>query len=473
MFSAPKSLLGDLDTEATAALITAAADIALIIDDTGIIRDLACSSEELALSLEGQESWLGRAWMTTVLKDSRPKVESILREASAKAEPRWRHLNQLAWNGDGIPILFAAMQVGAQGRIVVFGRDLRPVAALQQRLVEAQQAMEREYSRLRYAETRYRLLFQMASEPVLVVDSASLRIVEANPPARQLFGGGRQAVGLPLADIFHAEGMEAVQSLLATVRSSGKGDEVRARLATGDGHVLVSGSMFRQENSSQFLLRLAAPQADSNDIVLAPAKARLLKLVEGAPDAFVVTGPEGRIFTANAAFLELAEMGSEEQVQGEQLDRWLGRPGVDVDVLMANLRQRGSVRLFATTFRGEFGASAQVEISAVSVMNAGQPCFGFAIRDVGPRLSAEPRTALPPTRSVEQLTELIGRVPLKDLVREATDAIERLCIEAALELSGDNRVSAAEMLGLSRQSLYVKLRRYGLGDLAGNGGDQD
>jgi DNA-binding NtrC family response regulator len=72
--------------------------------------------------------------------------------------------------------------------------------------------------------------------------------------------------------------------------------------------------------------------------------------------------------------------------------------------------------------------------------------------------------ALP--RSVEQLTELVGRVSLKELVRETTDVIERLCIEAALELTGDNRASAAEMLGLSRQSLYVKLRRYGLGDLA-------
>ena len=34
-----------------------------------------------------------------------------------------------------------------------------------------------------------------------------------------------------------------------------------------------------------------------------------------------------------------------------------------------------------------------------------------------------------------------------------------------LELTGDNRASAAEMLGLSRQSLYSKLRRFGLGHL--------
>jgi DNA-binding NtrC family response regulator len=66
---------------------------------------------------------------------------------------------------------------------------------------------------------------------------------------------------------------------------------------------------------------------------------------------------------------------------------------------------------------------------------------------------------------VAQLTELVGRVPLKDIVGETTELIEQLCIQAALELTRDNRASAAEMLGLSRQSLYVKLRRYNLGDL--------
>ena len=76
-------------------------------------------------------------------------------------------------------------------------------------------------------------------------------------------------------------------------------------------------------------------------------------------------------------------------------------------------------------------------------------------------------------KSVEQLTELVGHVSLKDLVRETTDMIERLSIEAALELSGDNRASAAELLGLSRQSLYAKLHRYGLGDLQPDNNNSD
>jgi DNA-binding NtrC family response regulator len=57
-------------------------------------------------------------------------------------------------------------------------------------------------------------------------------------------------------------------------------------------------------------------------------------------------------------------------------------------------------------------------------------------------------------------------MPMKDIVGETSDMIERMCIQAALQLTHNNRASAAEMLGLSRQSLYVKLRRY---DMAASG----
>ena len=94
--------------------------------------------------------------------------------------------------------------------------------------------------------------------------------------------------------------------------------------------------------------------------------------------------------------------------------------------------------------------------------NGEEPCTGFVIRNVGRRVGLDFRFNQELPQSVDQLTELVGRVPLKELVREATDIIERLCIEAALKLTGDNRASAAQMLGLSRQSLYAKLRRYGI-----------
>ena len=55
---------------------------------------------------------------------------------------------------------------------------------------------------------------------------------------------------------------------------------------------------------------------------------------------------------------------------------------------------------------------------------------------------------------------------VQEIVSQTTDVIERMCIETAIELTGNNRAAAAEMLGLSRQSLYVKLHKFGIQDKA-------
>ncbi|MFZ4406014.1 MAG: transcriptional regulator PpsR [Paracraurococcus sp.] len=471
-FQAPKTSLGDLDAEAAAILISAAADVAIIIDAAGAVRDVAFNSEGLSQELAGQDSWLGKPWTDTVAPDSRAKVESLLAEADATAGRQWRHVNLLSASGASVPILFSAVRIGDGSRAVAFGRDLRQLSALQQRLLEAQQSLDRDYSRLRHAETRYRMLFQLWSDPVLILDGTAQKVTETNQAADRLLGRTpRRPAGREFLEIFDPKGRDSVELLLAGVRATGRADEVRAILEEDGKDIIVSASPFRQESTTYLLVRLGIPTGDANAIVLPKAKTKLLKLVENVPDAFVVTGQDGRIMTANAAFLDMAQLANEEQALGEPLERWLGQPGVELEVLTASLRQRGPVRLFATTMRGEYGASTEVEISAVSVMNGVGPCYGFAIRDVGPRVTPPSRAATRAPRSVEQLTELIGQVPLKDLVREATDVIERLCIEAALELTGDNRASAAEMLGLSRQSLYVKLRRYGLGDLPADGSE--
>ena len=455
--------LRGLNGDDAATLITAAADVALIVDSEGIIRDVAFGSDEL--SREGYGKWLGQPWVDTVTVESRPKVEALLRDAAANVASRGRHVNHTSPRGADVPVMYSAVKVSGRDRIAAVGRDLRAISALQHRLVEAQLSMERDYWRLRQVETRYRLLFQMASEAVVIVDAATDKVVEANPVAVQMLGdAGARVVGKSFLECFPEEFGSAVVALLAQVRSSGRPSEATVRLRDGRHDLVANASLFRQDKSSFYLIRLAregaAPDAD-----LPREQSYLLKLVENAPDAFVVTDPDGKILVANAAFVDLTQLVSKDQAKGESLERWLGRPGVDLAVLIANLRQHGTVRLFATTIRGEHGASADVEISAVSVPAGEHPCLGFAIRSVGRRLAADPKASQQLPQSVKQLTELVGRVPLKDIVRDTTDLIERLCIEAALELTRDNRASAAEMLGVSRQSLYVKLHRYGLGDL--------
>lgn len=457
LFRAPKKTLGDLDAESAAKLIAAAADIALIIDGKGIIRDVAFGSEEL--SGEGFAEWIGEHWIDTVTIESRPKIEELISEAAKDKGPiRSRQVNHTSKRGD-IPIRYSAVQIGAKGRLVAVGRDLRTVAALQQRLVEAQQSMEREYARLRHAETRYRLLFQIASEPVLIVDANTLRVVDANPAATQLLNRShRRMAGKLFLDIFHSESAKPIQAQLSAAKAAGRADDVMARLPDNSA-CMVSASLFRQEKSSHILIRLS-PTASTS---LEPkANSKFSSVVESMPDGFVVTDLERRILTANAAFLDLAQLGNEEQARGELIDRWVGRAGIDIQALVTSIREHGSVRHFSSVLRGEYGSYESVEISGVWVPSGEQPCFGFAIRNIGRKDIAKARGANELPRSVEQLTELVGRVSLKELVRETTDVIEKLCIEAALKLTDDNRASAAEMLGLSRQSLYSKLHRFGI-----------
>ena len=481
-FESPAKTLGDLSADMAGKLIAAAADVALIIDDQGVIRDLAFGSEDLLR--EGYYEWLGKPWADTVTIESRPKVEALLRDSRANAAPRWRHINHPSLDGADLPLSYSAIalpptngRVKTGARSVVFGRDLRANAALQQRLISAQQAMERDYWRLRHMETRYRSLFQVASEAVLILDAVTGKLEEANPAALALFGVEASRPGWMFSDSFEldatAKNTASVPAMLGRVSATGHGESVGAQLE-GHGEMRVSASLFRQEKTAHLLVRVS-PLDAARGIGESSGQSALLKLIESAPDAFVVTDLDGLIMTANHAFIDLAQLATETQVRGQSLERWLGRTGVDLNVLITNLRQRGAVRLFATVMRGEYGASTEVEISGVAVTEGEQPCLGFTIRDVSRRLAAEVRTTgtgreMP--RSVGQMTELVGRVPLKDIVRDTTDLIEQLCIEAALELTHDNRASAAEMLGLSRQSLYVKLRRFNIGDLTAVPGEE-
>jgi transcriptional regulator PpsR len=462
-FKWPKKSLTGLDPIGASKLIGATADIALIIDAKGIVRDMAFGSDDLAQ--EGPEAWLGRAWIDTVTVESQPKIAEIIRDAAGKAAPRWRQVNHPSPRGPDLPIRYSAVQVNADGRIVAVGRDLRSMAVLQQRLFDAQQSLEREYAKLNHGETRYRLLFQISTEAVLIADATTQRLIEINPAADRLLSKRfKRTVGRAIPEFFEPASFNALQGMLETVRYAGKAEEISVRLVdVAEEHVLAA-SLFRQDNSSHFLLRLSSVNATGTASIIPRAKSTLLKVVEQLPDGFVVTDPTGQILTANTSFLDMAQLGTEEQARSLSLAPFIGEPGIDFNVIAANLREHGSVRNFATRISGQNGAVEDVEITAVSALDGEQPCLGFTIR--GRRATKPVRSANPTmTRSVEQLTELVGRVPLKDLVRESTDIIERLCIEAALELTNDNRASAADMLGLSRQSLYVKLRRYGLGEL--------
>jgi hypothetical protein len=117
------------------------------------------------LTLEESKAWLGDGWIDTVTVESRGKITDMLAEAAAQGVSGRRQVNHVSPSGADIPIVYTAVRMDeTPGKVVAIGRDLRAVSALPQRLVEAQQSLERDYWRMRHSETRYRLLFQVYPE---------------------------------------------------------------------------------------------------------------------------------------------------------------------------------------------------------------------------------------------------------------------------------------------------------------------
>ena len=457
-FATPGALPPSL--AAVASLLAAAGDLSFILSSEGVILDIAISLPEIdAHDLEG---WTGQRWIDTVTIESRPKIGEMLADAGETiGTPRWRQVNHLTANGE-IPVRYLVMVIGGD-RLIAIGRDMRSSAAMQQRLLQTQQSLERDYVRLRQAETRYRMMFDMATDPVLIVDTETRRIREANPAAHRLLDAADGTlVGNSVMMIVADDMRDNLVAHLGAAEAADDLPPVRLRLADRRGEANISSRLFRQARTPLLIVRVTPVEGSD------PAHrhdSTLSNVIERMPDAFVLVDREFTVLTANAAFVELSEAASVERVVGAKLNQWLGRPGIDLELIAGQLREHGSVRNVATILRGVAGTQEEIEVSGVMAPSDNGECYGFTIRNVARRLRDAPVVARDIPRSVEQLTELVGRMSLKDIVRESTDLVERLCIEAALSYTSDNRASAAEILGVSRQSLYSKLHRHGLGNL--------
>jgi transcriptional regulator PpsR len=444
-----------------ASILSTAADLTMVLTPEGVICDRVFSGPDLPASLF--KGWPGRSFADTVTIESRPKIQQLLQDAAAGLPPRWRQVNHAIADKQDIPVSYSALQAGPSGHIIAIGRDMSTTAQLQQRLIAAELAVEQEYQRLRHAETRFRVLLQAATDGIIIVDARTGRIAEANPAASTILDRAlKRLTGANIEDVFSGNDWSAVKRSLDLLRSSGRADDVALRPGDSGQQAILSMSMFRQDSTSYVLMRIVPHVVGESAVVLPKAQSKVVKIISEMPAGFVVTDMNRNILTANAAFLELAQLASEEQARGNSVEKWLGRPGVDFGMIASQLESEGEVRNFQTIMRGQFGAVEDVEVSGVAVTEGDTPCYGFTMNVLSRHRSTNSRQDQSLLRSVDDFTRLVGKVPLKDLVRESTDIIERLCIEAALELNGDNRASAAEMLGLSRQSLYVKLHRYGI-----------
>lgn len=458
--------LAQLAPELASTFATIASDIALVIDADGVIRNAALGEAAIG---RGADQWVGCRFADTVTQDTRGKIEQMLHDVRQTGVSRRREVNLPGEGGASIPVAFAAIRLGADGPVLAVGRDLRAVAAIQQRFVHAQQELERDYWRQRQTETRHRQLFQVATDAVLVVDAASLTVVQANRAAAELFGREQpRMAGLPAVAGIDLAFRPAVEALLSAARASGRPAEIRARLGRPGGQtasaalVDVSATPFRSRSDASspplLLMRMRRAEARGGD-----SARRLAEFVERTPDALAITDSHGRLQAANPSFHALCA-GDGRSAIGRTLVELLGDPAGRLGGLITAVRHLG----LANEARVPTGSHEdplrlqQVEVSASLLAEGDQECIGFTLRrpPVPQGGVMEPAQGL--GEAIEALTARLGHTPLPELMQEASRVAERHLILAALAHAKGHAPTAAGWLGITPDSLSLRLMRHGL-----------
>jgi transcriptional regulator PpsR len=456
-----------IDSIAAAELVSHVADTVLVMDQNGIIENVLNTQTP---GFSHLKQLIGKSWVDSATLESRKKIEALLSPTPPENAQKWRQINLTIPNSPDLPLMVSVLHLKKDNKILGIGRDLRNLANLQQRLVEAQQAIETDYLRLRFAEARYRQLFDLSTNAHIIIDGSTFKIMEVNSVAQNLMADkGKRMVGRSLAEYVDMNDFSQLQELLNSSRNINSPKKANVKLVKNTVQAEMSVNFLREENQTVFLINVTPLSDIIHDFKNNPNNDRLINAIQFSTDAFVITNLDGKILSANQTFVEMAQVEKSSDLIDEPIDNWLGRASIDLRVILNNLKDKTSLKHYITNIIPSGNSTGiEVEVSAVRVVTEDESYIGFNIRQISQRVSQRGQASSDLKQTATKLTELVGRVPLKDIVSETTDMIEKMCIMSALELTMNNRVSASEMLGLSRQSLYIKMRRFGISDPNGS-----
>jgi transcriptional regulator PpsR len=441
-------------------IVSSAADVTMLLTWDAVVQSVTVNRQNR--SFGDLKHWEGRRLSELLTSESVPKLTARLGQLH-QAEPG-TSFNLEINHSDPVlgefPVRYVLHRIGPEGAILMLGRDLRPLADMQQKLVMAQMALEKDHETQREMDTRYRVLMEMTRDAIVLVSMSTGRITDVNAAGALMLGGTRSdLLGSAIAQEFEGrrrgEFLESMNNLAVSDTSS----PIELQARRSQKRVLVVPMVFRAAGERLLLCRLeSAAKVDTQRDELSD---NLSRLFHDGVDAVVFTDRDGLIRAVNEPFLNLTDQPNQASVRGRSLGDFLARGAVDLKVLLDNARRAGHMRLYSTRLTTAFDGQIAAEISAAWLNDRPSPMMGLIIRDAS-RTEAARRPSFGVEDGGTSVMELVGSSTLKDIVAETTDVVEKLCIETAVELTRNNRVAAAEMLGLSRQSLYVKLRKYGL-----------
>jgi transcriptional regulator PpsR len=438
-------------------LVASASDLTLVIAADRTVESVVANPQSGLGALA--VGWEGRPVQSLFAEESWTKLSARLDQPNAGPPLELNHAGPVQYE---FPVRYTLRSWPGTGCLLMMGRDLRALAEVQQQLVLAHRAIGRDHEAQRELETRYRVLMEENSFPLLIVSETTGRIVDLNSSAARLLGAPRNdLLNAPVAQEFDGRRRGELIESLARNATSEAGGHLDLNVRRTAQRVKVSAKMFRASRDRLMLCRIGlseSAQSQEGD-----RSVMLQNLFDKGTDAIVFLDGNGLIKAANEAFLHLTDSHSQSVVVDRAFSDFLSRGAVDMKVLLDNVKRVGHLRHYRTRLNTDYMGEVSVELSASLFQDRGKQIIAIVARDsVVTDSIVWPAAAGADNEGLRNVMRLVGYSTLKEIVDETTEIIEKMCIEAALDMSGNNRAAAAELLSLSRQSLYVKLRKFGI-----------
>ena len=448
------------EAEGVQNLIERSSDIVVHVDGEGVVAAVSVNPD--CRSLGGLDHWVGKPFVKFLTPESQIKFQDRLKafwenpDVPARAI-ELNHVDNATWE---FPIRYT-VHPARDRAVLLMGRDMQPIAEVQQRLVNEQLARERDQQKLRREETFYRVVLEASQTPLVLVEPEQGRIRDLNSAAAQLLGTKTDTItGNVFAQAFEGRRRGELTEALHAQASAEEVSPIEL-VARRNGRVLhLFPEYFRAAGELYLLCRLEP--IDGDDFTSPQVAHALAGLFTSTSDAIVLTDTKGVIRDANEAFLIMADAAQLRDVKDESLAEFLVRGSIDLRLILEAGSRKDRLRSYNAQFKSVVGTRANIDISAARLHpQGGDLGFGMIIREISAAPNPEPEAAVSDD-AMRNVMDLVGTASLKELVSATSDVVEKMCMETAIQLTGNNRMAAAEMLGLSRQSFYVKLRKHGL-----------
>ncbi|RST84712.1 PAS domain-containing protein [Aquibium carbonis] len=434
-------VLGEADPDVIARMVAFVAEVALVIDPDNRVRDVS-TSNNLDAPLD-TETWKGRLFSDLVVPESAAAAQSLLATTRADRRADSQEIVHPTPYGQ-VGVRYAAAASGREGDVILIGSPSR----MHRRAAWS-------------SENLFRSLWEFGADAMLVLDGSTGKIRDGNHAAAAILGESPEKLRrFRLVDMLDPGWRAEVSSRLRGVLSSGRSDRMIVVPKQADAaRVILTMEPSRGEERGLVVARFLPADDDAAADGIASS---LPQLIRESPDPVVLVDRGGTLVWTNDAFLAAVGAPAAPLAVGQRIDEFLkSKTDPDMSTLLETTARQGRVAVEGLWLEGLSAPAVPVDAMLVDVSAGSLPCFGLVLRVKSEATRARDTGA---SLDLSGLTDLVGRTPLKDLVQNTTDVVEKMCVEAALRLTGNNRSAAARALGLSRQAFYLKLNRLGLGD---------